>query len=116
MIDNTPAPKISLADFKLSREFAALTERQRKFVLKYFENRDAGEAVASAYPTVHDKVRVRNRLGSDERVQRAIDLWYGVTAKEAMIKSLERDIRRARSERVRLDLKTLLCKVRGFIS
>jgi len=108
-------PRLSLADFKLTREFTALSLQQQKYVLKFFENRDALEAVKFAYPKIRDAARMRNRLASDERVQRAIDVWYGVSAKDAMIKSLERDLRRVHSERVRFDLKVLLCKVRGLI-
>lgn len=115
MSSETASPKISLADFKGSKEFLTLTERQMKFVLKYFENRDSLEAAKFSYPNVKDALRLRNRLMGDSRVQEAINLWYGVTEKEAMIASLKRDIRRAHSERVRFDLKVLLCKIQGFI-
>ncbi|HEV2523325.1 MAG TPA: hypothetical protein VGT24_13175 [Candidatus Acidoferrales bacterium] len=114
MPENT-SPRISLDDFKRTKEFAALTDRMRNFVLKYLENRDGLEAAKFAYPNVKSPLRLRNRLLGDSRIQDAINLWYGVSAKDAMIASLKRDIRRARSERVRFDLKVLLCKLEGFI-
>jgi hypothetical protein len=117
MEPETAKPQISLADFEQSSEFLILTERQRNFVLKYFEHRDMDAAVAYAYPTQKQLGRrgQRNQLMVSPQVQAAINLWYGTSARDAMIASVQRDIRRTKSARLRYDLKVLLCKIQGLI-
>ena len=108
-------PKLTLADFKQSAEFLTLTDQQRKFVLRYFQDRDAAAAAAVAYPTSRNPRQMKNTLLGTDSVLAAINLWYGVTPKAAMIAAVKRDIRRTRSERVRFDLKVLLCRLQGLI-
>ena len=110
-----PKKSITLAEFKQATEFLMLTEQQKRFVLKYFENRDADAAAAYAYPNIRDKHSQRNRLLSDAHILAAIDLWYGTEIRDATIASVRRELRRSRSAIARAQLLKLLSQLQGLV-
>lgn len=108
-------PLLTEDEFKNTSEFRLLTEREKKYVLKYLENHDVDAAFAAGYPKSKDSRKQRRLPLSRPSVQNAIARWYNTSARDQMIASVQQDIRRTKSETVRYRLKVLLCQLKGLI-
>lgn len=111
----TPKTDLSEAEFKLTKEFCSLTPRQRVFVLRYLQDRDALAAVKVAYPDSKAANTQKNSLLRHPNVLEAIHRWYGTPTRDVAIENIKREIRRCRSARVRMELNELLFKLQGLI-
>lgn len=115
MAETAPQKMLSLAEYKLCREYLVLTDSQRKFVLKYFENQDAAESAKVAYPRVKDATRMRNLLMVNPKIRAAIATWYNSSPRDVAIERVEHELRRCRSARTRMELLKILFKLQGLI-
>lgn len=90
---------ITEAEFHASREYRALTDRQRKWVDIVFRENDPERATREAFDvTANDAYAkmLQGKLETSPRVRAAIHLFYGYTEREAFLQDLKTDLRRSK--------------------
>jgi hypothetical protein len=87
---------ITRAEFSTSREFLALTDKQRVWVDLFIESQDMSRATRTAYGTVNGayEAMLTRKIETSPRVIAALNLFYGRSPKEAFLSELERTIQR----------------------
>jgi hypothetical protein len=92
-IQNQPMSK---EHFQKSREFLALTPRQRTWLTTLIDTQDIAQATRVAYGTKADayEAMLTRKIESSPRVIAALNLFYGRSEKEVFLSELDRTIRR----------------------
>jgi len=85
---------MTIEDFHATKEFLALTERQRKWVDVFIETADANHATLEAYNATDSVYRAMlcRKVETSPRVIAALDLFYGRSPKEKFPRDLELEI------------------------
>jgi hypothetical protein len=86
---------ITQAEFHASREYSALTDKQRKWVDIVVTTQDPERATAEAFgSTANDAYAkmLQGKLETSPRIVAALNLFYGRTERESLLAELERTI------------------------
>jgi hypothetical protein len=92
-IQNEPMSK---DDFQKSKEYLALTSRQRTWLTALMETNDIAQATRTAYGTKNDayEAMLTRKIESSPRVIAALNLFYGRSERDAFLSELDRTIQR----------------------
>jgi hypothetical protein len=88
---------ITTNEFHVSKEFLALTEKQRIWIDSFIESQDAELATRTAYKSGSDVYMklFTYRIEANPRIVAALNLFYGRSPREAFLQELQQDIRRS---------------------
>jgi hypothetical protein len=89
---------ITEAEFHASREYRALTERQRKWVEIVVTTQDPDRATREAFgATAEAYVKMlTGKLETSPRVRAALHFYFGRTEREAFLEDVKTDLRRSK--------------------
>jgi hypothetical protein len=111
------APSVmSKESFHVSKEFSALTDKQRVWVDSFVDTQDAGQATCIAYGNHTDpayRAMLCRKIETSPRVLAALDLFYGRSPKEKFLRDLQNDIARAKGV-AKIEARRLFAKVAGL--
>jgi hypothetical protein len=113
----TATETMSKEAFQASKEYLALTEKQRVWVDAFVDSQDAGQATVLAYgdnPDSAYRAMLTRKVETSPRVIAALDLFYGRSPKEKFIRDLQLDIARAKGV-ARVEGRRLYARVTGLI-
>jgi hypothetical protein len=81
-------------DFRKSREFLALTQKQQAWVESFLDSQNASFATRTAYGATDDTyvAMFTRKLETSPRIIAALNLFYGRSPKDAFLSELERTI------------------------
>lgn len=103
--------------FEQSLEFGLLTPPEREFVITFIETRDVDAATRASYPKSKNQRTLCAHMRRNPRVMAALHLWFGkppISAKEAAVADIKRDIRKLRGV-ARVQARRLLLQIEGVI-
>jgi hypothetical protein len=85
---------MSKEEFQKSKEYLALTPRQRTWLTTLIETSDIAQATRVAYGTQNDayEAMLTRKIESSPRVIAALNLFYGRSEKEVFLSELDRTI------------------------
>jgi hypothetical protein len=88
---------ITQMEFHASREYCALTAKQRIWIDFFIETQDAELATRTAYESASDTyVKLFTyQVEANPRIVNALNLFYGRSPRESFLQELQRDIRRS---------------------
>jgi hypothetical protein len=107
---------ITRKEFHASKEFLALTDKQRVWVDAFVDSQDAGQATRTAYGDQTDsayRAMLTRKVETSPRVLAALDLFYGRSPKEKFLRDLQLDIKRAKGV-AKIEARRLFAKIAGL--
>lgn len=100
-----------------SKEYLALTDKQRVWVDSFVDSQDAALSTRIAYGDQSDsayRAMLTRKIETSPRVLAALDLFYGRSPKECFVRDLTLDIARSKGI-ARVEARRLFARVVGFI-
>jgi hypothetical protein len=97
MTSATEKGVITHREFHESREYLALTAKQRVWIDSFIASQDAALATRTAYQsesTSYSKL-FTYKMEANSRIQAALNLFFGRSPREVFLQELEKDIRRS---------------------
>src|ERR1700747_1203598 len=97
---------MSKETFSASREYRALTERQRRWINIFIETSDANRATREAYGSTDDTyvAMFTRKIETSPRVIAALDFYFARSPKEIFLRNLQNEIARSKG----------IAKIEGF--
>jgi len=104
-------------EFRASKEFLALTDKQRRWVDVFVDSQDAALATRIAYGDHTDspyRAMLTRKVESSPRVIAALDLYFARSPREKFLRDLENDIKHSTGV-ARIEARRLYAKIMGLV-
>jgi hypothetical protein len=108
---------MSKQTFHLSKEFLAVTEKQRVWVDAFVDSRDAAQATRIAYGAKTDsayRAMLTRKIETSPRILAALDLYYARSPREKFLRDLQLDIEHSKGI-AKIEGCRLYAKVTGLV-
>ena len=111
------APSVmSKETFHASKEYLAVTDKQKVWLDVFIDSQDAALATSTAYGAQTDsayRAMLTRKVESSPRVLAALDLFYGRTPREKFLRDLQNDIAHSKGI-AKIEARRLYAKVTGI--
>jgi hypothetical protein len=107
---------ITMGELRESREFKALTDKQKIWLTTYLETSDMKLATSKSYgdkTAPEYRSMLAAKILSSPRIKAALDLVYARSPRERFLRDLESDCRRLKGT-ARVEAQKLFARISGF--
>ena len=117
MVTTAPAASVMAKEtFHASKEFLALTQKQKSWVNAFVDSLDAGLATRAAYGDETDeayRAMLTRKIETSPRIIAALDLFFARTPRERFLRDLESDIKHSTGI-AKIEARRLYAKITGL--